>query len=62
MDAVAVDEALTEALTTLYNGITEVPELITAIRWQELYQLLEHATDRAEHVANSLEGILLKHA
>jgi uncharacterized protein len=56
------DEALTEALTTLYNGITEVPELITSIRWQELYQLLEHATDRAEHVANSLEGILLKHA
>jgi uncharacterized protein len=56
------DEALTRALTTLYDGITEVPELITAIRWQEMYQLLEDTTDRAEHVANSLEGILLKHA
>jgi uncharacterized protein len=56
------DEALTRALTTLYDGITEVPALITAIRWQEMYQLLEDTTDRAEHVANSLEGILLKHA
>lgn len=56
------DEALTRALTTLYDGITEVPALITAIRWHEMYQLLEDTTDRAEHVANSLEGILLKHA
>jgi predicted phosphate transport protein (TIGR00153 family) len=56
------DEALTRALAALYDGITEVPALITAIRWQELYQLLEDATDRAEHVANAIEGILLKNA
>jgi predicted phosphate transport protein (TIGR00153 family) len=56
------DDALTQALATLYDGITEVPQLITAIRWQELYQLLEESTDRCEHVANALEGILLKHA
>lgn len=56
------DDALNSALATLYDGITEVPQLITALRWQEIYQLLEDATDRVEHVANSLEGILLKHA
>jgi hypothetical protein len=56
------DEALTKALAALYDGITEVPALITAIRWQELYELLEDATDRAEHVANAIEGILLKNA
>jgi predicted phosphate transport protein (TIGR00153 family) len=56
------DEVLTKALAVLYDGITEVPALITAIRWQELYQLLEEATDRAEHVANAIEGILIKNA
>lgn len=32
------------------------------IKWREIYQHLEDATDRAEDVANVLEGIVLKHA
>ena len=32
------------------------------MRWNELYQQLEETTDRAEDVANTLEGIVLKHA
>lgn len=32
------------------------------IKWRELYQHLEDATDRGEDVANVLEGIVLKHA
>jgi predicted phosphate transport protein (TIGR00153 family) len=56
------DEVLTQALADSYDGITEVQTLITAMRWNELYQLLEAATDGAEHVANAIEGILLKNA
>jgi len=32
------------------------------IKWRELYQHLENATDLGEDVANILEGIVLKHA
>ena len=32
------------------------------IKWRELYDHLESATDRGEDVANVLEGIVLKHA
>lgn len=56
------DDLLDQAMGSVYEGITEVPALIKAMRWGELYQLLEDATDRAEDVANTLEGIVLKHA
>ena len=56
------DDALNEALATLYDGVTEVPALVRAMRWGEIYGLLEDATDRAEDVANTLEGIVHKHA
>ena len=32
------------------------------IKWREVYEHLESATDRGEDVANVLEGIVLKHA
>ena len=32
------------------------------IKWREIYDHLENATDRGEDVANVLEGIVLKHA
>jgi uncharacterized protein Yka (UPF0111/DUF47 family) len=32
------------------------------IKWKDIYQLLEDASDRCEDVANILEGIVLKHA
>lgn len=32
------------------------------IKWREIYEHLESATDRGEDVANILEGIVLKHA
>ncbi len=32
------------------------------IKWREIYEHLESATDRCEDVANVLEGIVLKHA
>jgi uncharacterized protein Yka (UPF0111/DUF47 family) len=49
-------------VATLYDGVTEVPQLIHSMRWGDIYQLLEDATDRAEHVAVVLQNIGLKHA
>ena len=56
------DDALNRALAGLYCGASDIPSLIKAIRWGEIYQLLEDATDRAEDVANTLEGIQTKYA
>jgi uncharacterized protein Yka (UPF0111/DUF47 family) len=56
------DDLLADAVATLYDGVTEVPQLIDAIRWGDIYQLLEDATDRAEHVAVVLQNIGLKNA
>jgi uncharacterized protein len=52
---------LNRALGSLYAGVTEVPELIKAIQWGDIYGILERATDRAEKVAVVLETILVKH-
>lgn len=56
------DEVLSQALATLYDGVTDIPAVVEALHWGELYQLLEDATDRAEDVADTLEAIVLKHA
>jgi predicted phosphate transport protein (TIGR00153 family) len=56
------DDVLNNALAGLYDGATDIPTMIKAIRWGEIYALLEDATDMGEDVANTLEGILLKYA
>jgi predicted phosphate transport protein (TIGR00153 family) len=56
------DDALSQVLAELFDGVTEVPELITAIRWGEIYHLLEDATDMGENIGHTLEGILGKYA
>ena len=55
------DDVLNQALATLYDGVADIPALICAMRWGELCGLLEDATDRAEDVADMLEGIVLRH-
>jgi hypothetical protein len=35
---------------------------LTVIKWKEIIDLIEDATDRAEDVANVIEGIVLEHA
>jgi uncharacterized protein Yka (UPF0111/DUF47 family) len=49
-------------LAELFDGVAEVPELIRAIRWGEIYHLLESATDKGENIGHTLEGILGKYA
>ncbi|WP_027481023.1 DUF47 domain-containing protein [Deinococcus pimensis] len=56
------DRLLDEVQVAIYDGVTAIPDLVAAMRWNELYTLLEDATDQAQRVANTIEGILLKHA
>jgi predicted phosphate transport protein (TIGR00153 family) len=56
------DRALERALAGLYEDLPDLPALVERIKWREVYELLETATDRAEDVANVLEAIVLKHA
>ena len=56
------DDMLADAIATMYDGVAEVPELISAMRWEDLYRLFEDTTDKAEHVATVLSTIALKKA
>jgi uncharacterized protein len=56
------DEEMNRVLADLYDDATDVKSLVAAIRWGELYEYLEEATDRAQDVANTIEAIALKHA
>jgi predicted phosphate transport protein (TIGR00153 family) len=38
------------------------PDVTLIIKWREIYEHMESATDRCEDVANVLEGVALKHA
>ena len=52
------DEVLHHGLAGLYDGVTAIPALVHAMSWGEVYGLLEDTTDRAETVANTLQGIM----
>jgi uncharacterized protein Yka (UPF0111/DUF47 family) len=52
------DDVVHDGLAGLYDGVTAIPTFVSAMRWGELYGLLEDATDRAETVANTLQGIM----
>ena len=40
----------------------EEKDPIIVIKWKEIYENLENATDRCEDVANIIEGVILEHA
>jgi predicted phosphate transport protein (TIGR00153 family) len=52
------DDVYFRAIGELFHN--EIDPL-TLIKWKELYEILENATDRCESVANIVEGIILKH-
>lgn len=54
----AADDVHDEALRRLFE---EERDAITVIKWKEMLDLLEGATDRCEDVANVLETIVVKH-
>jgi len=53
------DEILRSALAELFRGAKD-PLLV--LKWKEVYEALENATDRCEDVANVIEGVVLEHA
>jgi len=55
----AADKIYREALVKLFK---DVKDPIMVIKWKDIYEHLEDATDTCEDVANILEGIVLKHA
>ncbi len=55
----AADEVYRQATAALFDG--ERPPL-DVIKWKEIYEILETATDRCEDVANIVESIALKNA
>lgn len=54
-----IDRDFRDALGKLFDDLKD-PILI--IKWKDVYQHLEDASDRCEDVANILESIVLKHA
>ena len=53
------DEILRNALADLFRGATDP---LSVLKWKEVYEALENATDRCEDVANIIEGVVLEHA
>ena len=41
---------------------TEETSAIEVIKWKEIYEFLENSLDACENVANTLEGVVMKHA
>ena len=55
----AADRIYRAAIAELFDSTTDMAELI---KWREIYEHMETATDRCEDVADVLEGVALKNA
>jgi hypothetical protein len=53
------DVQLRAAIAKLFK---EAKDPIFVIKWKEIYELLETATDRSEDVANIIEGVVLENS
>jgi uncharacterized protein Yka (UPF0111/DUF47 family) len=53
------DTVYRSALAELFNDSRDIPYII---KWREIYEYMETATDRCEDVANVLEGVALKYS
>ncbi|MBI4297864.1 MAG: DUF47 domain-containing protein [Chloroflexi bacterium] len=53
------DQTYRQALAELFQDSMPI---IDIIKWREIYELFESAVDRAEDVADVLEGVVLKYA
>jgi hypothetical protein len=53
------DRVTRDAMAALFdNGV----DPMMVIRWKDIFERLEQAIDATEHVANILEGIVIKNA
>ena len=53
------DRVFRSAMAELFDN---TPDLAQVIKWREIFEQMESATDKCEDVANVLEGVALKHA
>jgi uncharacterized protein Yka (UPF0111/DUF47 family) len=53
------DEALRAGLGRLFKSGVDP---LTVIKWKEIYDLIEMATDKCQDVANVIEGVVLEHS
>jgi predicted phosphate transport protein (TIGR00153 family) len=53
------DDLHRQGLVELFSDPTDV---INIIKWRDIYQEMEQATDRAEDIADVLRGLAIKHA
>ena len=53
------DAVLRSALGELFDHQVDIAEVI---KWREIYEHMENATDRCEDIANVLEGVMIKRA
>ena len=53
------DRVFRLAMAELFDDAVDITQII---KWREIYEHMESATDRYEDVANVLEGVALKHA
>ena len=56
------DRTYRHALATLYRANGSPQQLLDVLKWRDIYDNLEAATDRCEDVANILEGVVLEYS
>lgn len=56
------DALLHQGLAELFEKPDSLEDLVRSIKWREIYEFLEVATDMGEDAANVLESIVLKYA
>lgn len=65
-ECIEINRIENEADTILRNAVGKLfkteKDPLTVIKWKELFETLEQATDLCEDVANVVEGIVLEHA
>ena len=54
------DQVMRDALNHLFNGEPKDP--LEVIKWKDIYEHLELATDKCEDVANIIESVLVKYS
>jgi predicted phosphate transport protein (TIGR00153 family) len=56
------DRTYRHALATLYRGSGTPDQVLGVLKWRDIYDNLESATDRCEDIANILEGVVLEYS
>jgi uncharacterized protein Yka (UPF0111/DUF47 family) len=56
------DTVLRAAMAELFHDQLDLAGVIRWMKWRDIYDHMENATDRCEDIANILEGVMIKRA